>query len=74
MDARLSSCNRLLHSVRSAASRLSVTDAAPFLRAAQRLESDKRALVALREDLLSGASNRADVIGPPGWRLAQEDV
>jgi len=72
VDARLGSCNRLLHSVRSAVNRLSVTDAVPFLNAVNRLETDKRALVALREDLLSGASNRADVLGPPGWRLAQE--
>jgi hypothetical protein len=70
VDARLGSCQRLLHSIRATVGRLAVTDAARFLRAADDLEADRRALTALREDLLTGASGREDVVGPPGWRTA----
>ena len=70
VDARLGSCQRLLHSIRATVARLAVTDAARFLRAADDLEADRRALVALRDDLLTGASGREDVVGPPGWRTA----
>jgi hypothetical protein len=71
VEARFAACSRLLHSVRATTARLNVSDAVPFIRAASQLEADRRALVALHDDLMTGASNREDVAGPPGWRLAQ---
>lgn len=58
IDRRLSVCDRLLHSVRATVARLSATDSHRYLRTAQTLESDRRALHALREDLLTGAADR----------------
>ncbi len=70
IDARLTACNRLLHSARATVARMAPTDAHRYLRAASELERDRRALLALRDDLLTGASGREDVTGPPGWRTA----
>lgn len=70
IDRRLGQCERLLHSVRATVARLSTTDSQRYLLAAEELKSDHRALQALREDMLTGASNRADGIGLPGRRTA----
>lgn len=71
LDRRLGVCDRLLHSARSVIGRLSTLDSRRYLRVAERLNEDRRALHALRDDLLTGASNREDVVGPPGWRAAR---
>jgi hypothetical protein len=60
IDRRLGSCEKLLHSVRATVARLSATDSHRYLRAAEELESDRRALHALREDMLTGGADRAD--------------
>ena len=71
VDRRLAVCERLLHSARATVARLSsLTDARRYLEAAADLDDDRRALIALRDDLLTGASSREDVVGPPGWRTA----
>lgn len=70
VDARLGACTRLLHSARSICARFSINDAGRYLYVASVLDTDRRALEALRADLLTGAAGRADVIGPPGWRSA----
>lgn len=72
IDKRLVTCNRLLHSARSTVARLTVTESQRYLRASERLGADLESLASLRDDLLNGASNRADVIGPPGWRTASD--
>jgi hypothetical protein len=71
VDRRLGACERLLHSVRATVARLAITDSHRYLRAADELEADRRVLQGMRDDLLTGASSREDVIGPPGWRLAK---
>ena len=71
VDARLVQCDRLLHSTRFTVARLDIADSSRYLTAAERLGEDRRALEALRDDLLSGAANRGDVAGPPGWRTAK---
>lgn len=71
VDRRLSHCERLLHYARSTTARMSVTDSQRYLRVAEILSEDRRVLQGLREDLLNGASGRADVNGPPGWRTAK---
>lgn len=73
IDARLAACTKLVHSARSICARFSIRDAGRYLHAAQALANDYRALEALREDLLTGAASRADVQGPPGWRLATSE-
>ena len=73
IDRRLGACDRLLYSAHATVARLAITDARRYLRAAAALNSDRRALFALRDDLLTGASSRADVVGPPGWRTASDD-
>jgi hypothetical protein len=70
VDARLAACVSLLHRARSICGRFSINDAGRYLQASSELETDHRALVALREDLLTGAAGREDVTGPPGWRSA----
>jgi len=50
--------------------RLSIADSGRYLRVAEQLDSDRRALEALRLDLLTGGASREDVVGPPGWRTA----
>ena len=70
VDARLAQCDQLLHSARFTVARLSIADAGRYLRAVETLDADRRSLLALRDDLLTGASNRVDVVGPPGWRTA----
>lgn len=70
VDARLGACISLLHRARSICGRYSINDAGRYLHAAEALEADHRALIALREDLLNGAAGREDVTGPPGWRSA----
>lgn len=70
VDRRLSACERLLHAARATTARLSTSDSARYLRATDILKEDQRVLAGLREDLLNGASGRADVVGPPGWRTA----
>jgi hypothetical protein len=72
VDARLAQCDRLIHSARFTVARLSIADGARYLRAAEDLDADRRSLLALRDDLLTGASYRADVVGPPGWRTASD--
>ena len=71
VDKRLAACDKLIHSARFTVARLPISDAQRYLEAAEDLNSDRRALLALRDDLLNGASNREDVSGPPGWRLAR---
>lgn len=71
IDRRLSQCDRLLHSARATVSRLSIADSNRYLRVAQVLDEDRRSLEGLRHDLLTGASSREDVVGPPGWRTAR---
>lgn len=71
LDRRMDKCASLIHSARFAASRLPVTESSPYLRAERQLTSDLRALEALREDMLTGASHREDVHGPSGRRTAK---
>jgi len=71
IDARLAACNRLLHHASATVARLDLTAAVPYLHTADSLHADRRVLTALRDDLLTGASGREDVIGPPGWRTAE---
>jgi len=70
IDRRLGRCDRVLHSARATVARLSIADSARYLRVAEQLDSDRRALEALRTDLLTGASGREDVTGPLGQRTA----
>ena len=70
VDRRLGFCDRLLHSVRATVARLSQTESLRYLQAADELRGDRRYLEGLREDLLNGASGRADVSGLPGQRTA----
>lgn len=70
IDQRLASCDKLLHSARATVARLSIADSGRYLHAAEELDADRQALASLRADLLTGASGRADVTGPPGWRTA----
>ncbi len=72
VDHRLAQCDKLLHSIRCIVGRFSIADSGRYLHAAEHLESDRQSLAALRQDLLTGASNRADVVGPPGWRPTRQ--
>lgn len=74
VDKRLAACDKLIHNARFTVARLPTSDAQRYLEAAEDLSSDRRALLALRDDLLNGASNREDVSGPPGWRPRQADA
>lgn len=67
VDRRLTATNRLLHSCRATTARFSVSDAQGFLKAADALRADQRALEGMREDLL-GTSQREPMTGPPGWQ------
>lgn len=71
IERRLSFCDRLLHSVRATVARLSTTDSHRYLTAAEELQSDRRALQALLEDVYTGASGRADGSGLSGQRTAK---
>jgi hypothetical protein len=73
IDRRLSSCERLLHSVRATVARLSATESHRYLRAAEELGLDRHALHTLRDDMLTGASDRADGSVLPGRRTANPD-
>ena len=70
VDRRLAQCERLLHAARVTVARLSITDSARYLTAAEHLSEDRLVLQGMRDDLLTGAANREDVVGPPGWRTA----
>jgi hypothetical protein len=72
IDQRLAHCKRLLHSVRFSVARLTQTDSARYLRAAEDLNRDLRTLEGVREDLLTGASGREDVTALPGRRTASK--
>jgi hypothetical protein len=71
IERRLSFCDRLLHSVRATVARLSTTASHRYLSAAEELQSDRRALQALLEDVYTGASDREDGSGLPGRRTAK---
>jgi hypothetical protein len=71
VDTRLANCERLLHYASATVARLPISDSGHYIQAAERLDSDRRSLIALREDLLTGAAGREDVTGPPGWRSAR---
>jgi hypothetical protein len=73
IDRRLGSCERLLHSVRATVARLSATESHRYLRAAEELGLDRHALHTLRDDMLTGASDRADGSVLPGRRTANPD-
>lgn len=68
VDRRLAQCDRLLHTARATVARMTISDSNRYLAAAERLSDDRRVLEGLRDDLLTGASNREDVTGPPGWK------
>lgn len=70
IDRRVAHCDRLLHSANSTVARMTASDSQPYLRAIANLSSDREVLSGLRDDLLTGASSREDVTGPPGWRTA----
>jgi hypothetical protein len=71
VDARLARCDQLLHSARFTVARVDIADAGRYLGAVQALDNDRRSLLALRDDLLTGGANRTDVVGPAGWRTAE---
>lgn len=72
VDRRLDFCDRLLHSARFTVGRLSSTTASSqYLNAMKSLSEDRLTLTALRDDMLSGASDREDVSGLPGQRFAK---
>lgn len=70
VDRRLAQCDRLLHTARATVARMTISDSNRYLAAAERLSDDRRVLEGLRDDLLTGASNRRDVTGPPAGSLA----
>jgi hypothetical protein len=72
IDRRLGSCDRLLNSVRATVARVPASQANRYLHAAEGLDSDRRTLQGLREDLLTGASHREDVSRSPGGRTANK--
>lgn len=74
IDRRLSFCDRLLHSVRATVARLSTSESLRYLSAAEDLQRDRRSLASLREDMLTGASGRADGSGLPGQRTAKRNT
>ena len=57
VDSRLAHCDRLLHSAKFTVARVDISDAQRYLAAANSLADDRRALEALRSDLLTGASD-----------------
>lgn len=57
IDKRLSAIDRLTHSARVTVSRLSTSDAQPYLRATDHLASDRKAIDGLREAMLNGAAD-----------------
>jgi hypothetical protein len=59
IDARLAVCERLRHAARATVARMDITHSGHYLGALEALESDHRALTALREDMLFGGQDRA---------------
>ena len=57
VDSRLAHCDRLLHSAKFTVARVDISDAQRYLAAANSLADDRRALEALRSDLLTGGSD-----------------
>lgn len=74
IDRRLSFCDRLLHSVRATVARLSSSESLRYLHAAEELRQDRQSLASLREDMLTGASGRADESGLSGQRTAKRNT
>lgn len=72
VDRRLARCDKLLHSANSIVGRLDIADSRHYLQTILGLKADREALADLRYALLTGASDREDVIGPPGWRTAND--
>lgn len=72
IDSRLSHCDRLLHSVAATMARIPASQSGRYLHAAEGLESDRRSLQGLREDLLTGASGRANVTRSSAQRTAKK--
>lgn len=73
VDARLAQCNKLAHVAAFTVARLDISATRGYLGAADSLDADRRALEAMREDLLTGGAGRQDVLGPPGWHTASPD-
>lgn len=73
IDRRLSACDKLLHSANFTVARMDIAHSQRYLSAAEDLKQDRDALQDLRYALLTGAADRADVEGPPGWRTANEE-
>lgn len=69
LDHRIAAANKLLHACEFTTARLDTTDAAPYLRAANKLKSDVRALQGLREAALNGAAYYEEA-DPPGFHTA----
>ena len=73
VDARLAQCHKHLHTARATVARYAIADSPRYLHAIEALAADAAVLGSLREDLLTGASSREDVSGPPGWKTAALD-
>lgn len=58
IDARLASCDRMIHSARSVLAADGRADTYKYLNALRRLKADKESLEDLREAMLSGAGDR----------------
>jgi hypothetical protein len=69
IDRRIAKCSALLHTARSTIARYPLSEAAPYLKAAQALEADLDSLHNLRDAMITGASDFEEQ-GPPGYREA----
>lgn len=65
IDRRMDHCDQLIHRASFTLSRQGAQQG--YLRVLEALKVDRQALAGLREDLLTGAGSREDVVGPPGW-------
>lgn len=74
VERRLGQCIRLIHTAQSTVARLPLGHVSPYLKAAEKLEADRRALHSLREDMLTGASSREDAARLPSWRTASKQA
>lgn len=68
IDKRLAQCQRLLHAARATTARMDIAHSGRYLKAAESLKADQETLQDLRHALLTGAADREEVVGPPGWK------
>lgn len=69
LDKRLAAARKLIHACEFTISRVSTSDAAPYLRVAAKLKGDVQALEGLREASLNGAAYFEEP-NPPGFHEA----